>query len=75
MKPAVQTVPHSRIKGGFLQSDTSLSFIVILPILPEDEKIDLWIIVPMNHKQKRILWLFNHETLRNFEVPLLRRLG
>lgn len=29
----------------------------------------------MSNKQNRILWLFNHETLTSFEVPLLRKLG
>ena len=28
-----------------------------------------------NNKQKRILWLLNHSTLRNFEVGMLVRLG
>lgn len=29
----------------------------------------------MEDKEKRILWLLNHTTLRDFEVPLLLRLG
>lgn len=29
----------------------------------------------MHNKEKRVLWLYNHETLRAFEAPLLRRLG
>src|SRR5689334_5585281 len=29
----------------------------------------------MKNKNKRILWLLNHTTLRAFEVPLLMRLG
>ncbi len=29
----------------------------------------------MQNKHNRVLWLLNHETLRAFEVPLLRRLG
>ena len=29
----------------------------------------------INNKAKRVLWFCNHETLREFEVPLLRTLG
>ena len=29
----------------------------------------------MQNKKNRVLWLLNHETLRNFEVPLIRSLG